>query len=118
MATVSDRIKQSPVCEFIDLFEQEKNIYSGSGWKLARFENEKLAGFFDPMNVEWNSDVQAMADEALKAATAWLANAQGETWLVMCSCYQLCEPRRVSLRDPMSLAHMVRVFADQFMDDQ
>lgn len=110
---VIDRIEQAPACEVINLSEAEKDLYTGAGWKLARFENGVLAGFFDPMEVPYQADVQAMAEEALEAATAWLANARGEVWLVMCSCYQLCEPRRVTLTDAGALAKMARVFAEQ-----
>lgn len=110
---VLDRIEQAPACKVINLFESEKDLYTGAGWKLARFENGTLAAFFDPMDVEYKADQQAQADEALEAATAWLANARGEVWLVMCSCYQLCEPRRIAWGDAAALAHMARVFGEQ-----
>lgn len=113
---VIDRIEQATACEVINLTETEKNIYTGAGWKLARFVNGTLAGFFDPMKTEYREDVQAMADEAIENATAWLANAEGEVWLVMCSCYQLCEPRRITMTDASALARMARVFAEQFME--
>lgn len=112
---VSDRIEQAPACQVINLTEAEKDsgLYTGSGWKLARFESGKLAGFFDPLEMPWNEDTQAMTDEAIKAATAWIANAQSEVWLVMCSCYQLCDPRRITLTDASALARMARVFSEQ-----
>ncbi len=110
---VIDRIEQAPACEVINLTEAEKNIYNGAGWKLARFVDGQLAGFFDPMEVEYRVDVQAMTDEAVENATAWLANAEGEVWLVMCSCYQFCEPRRITLDDASALAKMARVFGEQ-----
>lgn len=110
--TVQSRIEQAPACEVINLTEAEKDIYSGAGWKLARFVDGQLVGFFDPLETEYLEDVQAMADEALENATAWLANAEGEVWLVMCSCYQLCEPRRITLTDASALARMARVFGE------
>lgn len=113
---VKDRIEQAPACEVINLTEAEKDLYTGAGWKLARFVDGTLAGFFDPMEVESRDDVQAMADEAIENATAWFANAEGDVWLVMCSCYQLCEPRRIALTDASGLARMARVFAEQFME--
>lgn len=113
---VQDRIKQYPACDAIDLTETEKDIYTGAGWKLARFVDGTLAGFFDPADTEYREDVQAMAEDALDNAVAWLANAEGEVWLVMCSCYQLCEPRRITLTDAGALAHLARVFAEQFME--
>lgn len=113
---VADRIEQATACEVINLTGAERDIYTGAGWKLARFENGHLAGFFDPMNVPYNANTQAMTTEALDAAVAWLANANGEVWLVMCSSGQLCEPRPVSLQDVAALARMARVFAEQFAD--
>lgn len=110
---VSDRIEQAPACEVINLTDAEKYIYSGAGWKLARFVDGLLVGFFDPADTEYREDMQAMADEAFENATAWLANADGEVWLVMCSCYQLCEPRRITLTDASSLAKMANAFAEQ-----
>lgn len=110
---VIDRIEQAQACKVINLTEAEKDIYNGSGWKLARFVDCKLVGFFDPMNTTYQDDAEATANEALEDATAWLASAEGEVWLVMCSAYQLCEPRRVTLTDASSIAKMARVFAEQ-----
>lgn len=110
--SITNRIEQAPACEVINLTEAEKNLYTGAGWKLARFVDGQLVGFFDPLETAYREDVQAMADEALENATAWLANAEGEVWLVMCSCYQLCEPRRITLTDAFALAHMARVFGE------
>ena len=114
---VIDRIVQAPACEVINLSDVEKDIYSGTGWKLARFADGLLAGFFDPMGIEHQSNTQAMAEEAVDAAIAWLANAEGEVWLVMCSCYQLCEPRRIVFTDASAIAHMARIFADQIAEE-
>lgn len=110
--SVQSRIEQAPACEIIKLTDAEKDIYSGAGWKLARFVDGQLVGLFDPAEVGYREDVQAMADEALENATAWIANAEGEVWLVMCSCYQLCEPRRITLTDASALARMARVFGE------
>lgn len=109
---VQDRIEQPPACEVINLSEAEKDIYSGAGWKLARFVNGQLVGLFDPAEVEYREDVQTMADAALENATAWIANAEGEVWLVLCSCYQLCEPRRITLTDASALARLARAIGE------
>ena len=111
--SVINRLEQAPACAVINLTEAEKNLYTGSGWKLARFVNGQLVGFFDPLEVVCQEDTEAMANEALENATAWLANAEGEVWLVMCSCYQLCKPRRITLTDASAIAYMARVFSEQ-----
>ena len=110
---VIDRIEQAPACEVINLTEAEKNIYSGAGWNLARFVDGTLVELFDPSNVKYRDDQQAEADEALENATAWLSNAAGEVWLVMCSCYQLCEPRRITLTDASGLAKLARAIGEE-----
>ncbi len=112
---VINRIEQAPACEVINLSDAEKDIYSGTGWKLARFVDGNLVGFFDPQDVEYQSNIQAMAEEAVDAAIAWLANSEGEVWLVMCSCYQLCEPSRITLTDASAMAKMARVFGESFL---
>ena len=116
---VLNRIEQAPACEVINLNEAEKEIYTGSGWKLARFENGVLVGFFDPMDTPYHVDLQAMVNEMSENVHAWLANAQGETWLVMCSCYQLCEVKRVALTGEYALAlpAVLNRFAEQLMEN-
>lgn len=118
MFNVAERIKPAPACGVIDLSEAEKRVYNGGGWKLALFKQGILTEFFSPMEVECLPDVDEMISDALEAATQWLQAKmpQGEVWLVMCSGYQLCEPRRISFNDT-SVAHMARVFAEQLRDD-
>lgn len=101
---VIDRVEQSTACKVINLTEAEKDIYCGSGWKFARFEDGNLVGFYDPMETEYQADTTAMVEDMSENMTAWIANAVGEVWLVMCSCYQLCEPRRVALTGEFSAA--------------
>ncbi len=113
---VKDRIEQVPACEAINLSQAEKDIYTGAGWKLARFVDGALVQLFDPTEVDYREDIQDMADEALENAKVWLANADGEVWLVMCSCYQLCEPRRITMTDASALARLARVIGEQMED--
>src|SRR3990167_4565910 len=91
---VENRIEQAPACEVINLSDAEKDIYCGAGWMLARFVDGTLVELFDPQEVEYQSDAQAMADETMDAALAWLVNAEGEVWLGVCACWRPCEPRR------------------------
>lgn len=109
---IQSRIEQATACKVINLTEAEKDIYCGSGWKLAHFVNGRLLGFFDPLDTKCKDDIQEAANESLENATAWMANCAGEIWLVMCSCYQLCEPRRITLADASALAYMARIFGE------
>jgi hypothetical protein len=107
MSSVRDRIEQAAACEVINLTAAEVNAhYRGAGWKIAHFEEGQLVGFFDPMKM-------IDGDDPGQEALAWLGADKREMWLVMCSCTQLCEPRRVSLDDASALARMMRVFSDQ-----
>src|SRR3990167_11011777 len=94
---VENRIEQAPACEVINLSDAEKDIYCGAGWMLARFVDGTLVELFDPQEVEYQSDAQAMADETMDAALAWLGNAEGEVWLVMFSGFLVFGPRRVAV---------------------
>lgn len=114
---VSTRIERSPQWgTYINLAETKKDVYTGSGWKLAQFIDGRLVSFFDPLSVMAQDSPQEMANDALAAAMVWLGNTDGEKWLVMCSCYQLCEPRRITLTDASGLAYMARVFGEQFTE--
>lgn len=107
------RVEKATACDVINLTEPEKDIYCGSGWKLARFIDGVLIEFFDPLETKYQADIQAMANEAMENAVAWIEKYE-EVWLVMCSCYQLCEPQRITLLDAAALAKMARVFSEQF----
>lgn len=113
---VLDRITPAPACLVIDLSEAEKDIYRGCGWKLARFVDDKLVELFNYMNVADRPTVEETANDALAVAVEWLKSAEGETWLVMCSCYQLCEPFRIRLDDAASLARLARITGDTFAE--
>ena len=130
---VADRLEQALACQVINLTDAERDLYTGAGWKLARFVDGALVEFFDPTLLEYPREysAQQMAEGAVRTAMAWITNIEsgnaaqsytnglrdgGEVWLVMCSCGQLCEPRQVSLKDTLSLARTARIFAEQFAD--
>ena len=118
MGSVADRIEQAEACKVINLSEVEKDLYHGCGWKLARFHNGTLVELFDPCNVAVKDDTSVMVQEAIENATTWLAKADGEIFLVMCSCYQLCEPTRASITDKVFLEHMEGAFFEQLYDPE
>ena len=104
---VIDRIESAPACEVINLTEAEKEIYKRAGWKFARFKEGSLVEFFDHTEM-------TNIDDALAHAVDWIARGEGEFWLVMCSCYQLCEPGQVMLNDASAIARMARIFGELF----
>ena len=120
--SVKNRIKQYPACEAIDLTEDEKNagIYHGAGVAIAKFLAGELVGiYYLAHHTVWDEDKNKMANDALEAARGWLTAATAaageadEFWLVECSCYQLCEPRRITLTDAGALARMARMIGDE-----
>lgn len=112
--SVADRIEQAPACEVINLTESEKIVYRGAGWRLARFEAGQMVELFDPSDLPFREDRAEQFAAALDAALAWTADRQtGEIWLVMCSCYVLCDPRRISLDDPASVEHLAAALSDE-----
>ena len=118
MSLVAPRITRpaKAICDVIELTEAEKNIYSGAGWKLARFDAVgELAEFFDPGKYPLPDDlgdVDGYLTVMLRAAHDWMKASPGEFWLVMCSGYQLCRPRRVTPDSASAIAHMARIFGE------
>lgn len=105
---IQNRIEQAAACKFIDLTESEKDIYCGCGWKLARFVNSTLVELFELADVESRDDQQSEVSDSLTRAIEWLGRVEGEVLLVMCSCYQLCDPCPISFKDASSMAKLAR----------
>lgn len=103
-------------CDIIELNEREYEIYNGVGWRIARFDAGVLVELFDPAAVRIpngiRENVGRISNYQLQATMRWLQTAIGETWLVMCSCYELCEPRRIAVHDAASVARLARVIGD------
>lgn len=115
--SVESRITQAPACKIIQIEEAEYPHYTGCGVRLARFENDAVVGMFNPADVAWQKDTEAMANEALDNAIAWLSNAEGEVWVGVCSCYQLCEPSRITMTDAAAIARLARMIGDEFREN-
>lgn len=108
---VKSRIKQAPACQVIELSESEKNLYLGSGYHLAHFREGvlvELKHLLDFCTAEDDS-----VNSMVKAALAWHCLQDGEVWLVMCSSYELCEPRRLSVEDVASFAKLGNAFVNE-----
>ena len=116
MKRAVDRIEQAPACAVIRLDEDEKNIYRGAGFMLARFVGGKLVELYDPGEVTYQSDQQAIATEAVGRAYAWINTTEGEHWMVECSCYELCEPRQLTITDPTAYASMANKVAERVIN--
>lgn len=106
---VADRIEQGFGYTSISLSAPESSLYQHPGYRLAHFEDGELVEFFDPM--DFTDPVHA-----LTGAIAWLQQNTGETWLVLCSGYTLCEPQRLLLDDSASLTHLAEVIHQAFTD--
>ena len=115
--TVNSRIKQAPACEVIDLEDHEDDIYNGAGWRLARFVDGKLEELFNPLDHAYERDMLSeTATEALTASIRWANETEGEIWMVMCSCRQLCEPERLLQTDATGWAKFGRRLGDALIE--
>ncbi|MCE2722043.1 MAG: hypothetical protein LW865_01975 [Betaproteobacteria bacterium] len=116
MKRVVDLIEQAPACPVIRLDDGEKDIYNGAGLMLARFIEGTLVELHDPTSVEFQEDDEAMAEAAIKGAIDWIESTTGEHWLVLCSGYELCEPRQLTHQEPSSYANMARLIAERVIE--
>lgn len=102
-----DRFKTA-ACEYVMLSTAGRdNIqdYAGAGYALVRVEED------DVVQIAYLNMIQegAMQDQI----NAMLTNGD-EWWWGMMSCYELCEPRRVSLSDPTGIAKLVRLHQEEW----
>lgn len=115
---VAARIRQYPACKVIDLTEAEKDLYHGAARYLAVFSRGALKALHDPAgDTLWSPSASDMADAATKKAGEILralesAAEDTEVWLVDGSCYQLCDPVRIT-----SDHHDLMMIRDQFLQD-
>ena len=61
---VESRIQNNGRMDLIKVTEAEADVYDGSGWKLARFSDGLLTGFFFSLYMPYQEDLQAAADAA------------------------------------------------------
>ena len=108
------------LCDLIQLTDEEKKLYTGCGMKLAIFNKSgTLQEFFDPGDVPYNPDVRPTTEQFLAIIMDYYEvkiSHNFEVWLVMCSGMQLCEPRMITIHDPTSIPHMLRLCAEGWED--
>ncbi len=113
---VKERITEAPACEVIDLSESEKDVYSGAGWHLAGFKDGKLSQLHELEDYPYvdGEEFDATVDRATRLTNEKLVEMakEHEVWLVMCSCYQLCEPEEVKPNDAVTIARLARVIGE------
>lgn len=107
--TVLDRIEYTRGYPAISLTPSEQELYEHAGYRLANFSDGKLVEFFDPM--EFDSPVHA-----LQGAIEWMERHDGETCLVLCSGFALCEPQLLKPNEPATLKHLAEVVHQGFSD--
>ena len=110
---VKSRIEPEKTCDVIRLDKKELEIYTGAGWKIAAFDDGRLAKLVDLDEYEWRSDepFDATVSRATKFNLGILSKLEDEgfeCWLVMASCTVLCEPSRISHSDALTAARFAR----------
>ena len=112
--TVKDRIETTPSGHIIKLTEAESKLYTGTGWKIARFEDSQLVELFDLSVEKIPPELRQQGiRDLIKAAVQWAENAEGELWSVMCSCDELVGPEPFSPHNSDDIAQLqYRMFDD------
>jgi len=88
-------------CEFIELQDDECDVYRGAGLALAVESDGKLAELFYAGETSEN-DWKVVLNRAFEE----------RVWLVLCSTYTLCDPVLIDPKDPTSFAHAMRVYGE------
>lgn len=110
---VENRIEPEKACDVIRLDKKELEIYTGAGWKIAAFDDGRLAKLVDIDEYEWIEDepFDTTVDRATRFNLQILRNLEDEgfeCWLVMASCTLLCEPSRIGATDALTAAKLAR----------
>lgn len=109
----SSRAKRGLACDYISLNEAESDIYTGAGLRLAQVVQGQIVAMHNPRDVTHQDDTEAMANDALEMALAWMQEHQdGELWLGECSCYTFCEPHKIERSNAQHIAHLARRIGD------
>ena len=97
------RIKSGSACDYIDLSDNESTVYRGCGWAVAHVKGDQIVKFVYLNEFEYGNE-EAEAKAVIDAAIQ-----HGEAWFGMCSSYQFCEPRKMTIDDPTLLAKIMRL---------
>lgn len=89
------------LCDVITLTEGEKDLYHGSGYALAKFVDDYLQELVYFTSFDDEDDA---IDQCLNFGFG-----QDNVYLVMCSCYELCDPHHFITDDASSLAKLKRL---------
>ena len=114
---IKHRRNEGHDCPVIQLDDDEKNIYSGCGWHIAAFRDNKLIGLHNVESYPWiaNEKFGVTVERATKLAVdkaKQFVDDKCETWLVMCSGYELCEPVAFAPIDALGVAKVARTIGD------
>lgn len=101
-----DRVK-SDACEYVDLSENESELYHGAGWAIAHVSKDQINSLTYLNEFEYQNE-KAEAEAAIKAALK-----HGEAYLGMCSSYQFCEPALISVDNPTVAARIMRLSVEE-----
>jgi len=85
----------------VNLTDEESEIYRGAGDAVALVKDGKISTFIYLHDVEELDDILAQTRDA-------------DAYLGMCSCYQFCQPRRLTADDPASYARLARLHGEQW----
>tara|TARA_B100001057_G_scaffold115661_1_gene114177 strand:+ start:2053 stop:2382 length:330 start_codon:yes stop_codon:yes gene_type:complete len=102
-----NRIKKS-ACDYIDLKDEEANLYQGSGWAIAH-TNSGLIKELVYLTDNGCLDEDNAKNEINKALET------GEAYLGMCSAYQFCDPVPINSYNSTTAAKIMRLVGEQML---
>ena len=117
---VTERIKQGPVCEYIQFLEEENDMYPGAGWALALFQNGNITKIASLSELHFpENSMQEEVDTLLSETRGWITEneSDGEIWMGMCSCYTFCELFKITTENPASYARIARIVGDMMAEE-
>ena len=99
-----DRIKTDARLPYIDVTDEEAEIYHGCGDAIAYVDGGRFTSFV------YLGD---LAEDGAKAAAAD-ALKHGNAWLGMLSCHQFCKPEKLDASNPALFARVIRLVAEKW----
>lgn len=98
-----NRIQTNEVSNFIELNDQESEIYNGSGYAIAYVDNDKINKFVYLNSFEYQKE-ESQAKVEIENALQ-----HGNAWFGMCSNYQFCEVSKITMDDVSLLPKILRL---------
>jgi len=116
---MNKRMQEDERMTYIDLDQSEHDVYRGTGWALAQFDNDELVATHYLLGDYDLKDAEAGDDEiqtATKAAVKFCKGRQN-LWLGMMSSYQFCNPEPFKPGYTPHIARIARLIGESLYSE-